>query len=50
MSVSVSRQAIEPTGTLHLHTQDLADLIAEISLNGAPVVIGHSFGGLILQK
>jgi len=35
-------------GTLDSHAKDLGDLIAEFPK--APVVIGHSFGGLILQK
>ncbi|KAF5840806.1 esterase-like protein [Dunaliella salina] len=35
-------------GTLDSHCQDLGDLIAEFPK--APVVVGHSFGGLILQK
>lgn len=35
-------------GTLDVHAADLASLIA--TLGQPPVVVAHSFGGLILQK
>lgn len=43
-------------GTLDVHAADLATLVPVIQQSSspgggrAPVIIGHSFGGLILQK
>eukprot|EP00199_Chlamydomonas_sp_CCMP681_P001695 CAMPEP_0119109338 /NCGR_PEP_ID=MMETSP1180-20130426/17853_1 /TAXON_ID=3052 ORGANISM="Chlamydomonas cf sp, Strain CCMP681" /NCGR_SAMPLE_ID=MMETSP1180 /ASSEMBLY_ACC=CAM_ASM_000741 /LENGTH=378 /DNA_ID=CAMNT_0007095081 /DNA_START=30 /DNA_END=1167 /DNA_ORIENTATION=- len=37
-------------GTLDSHAKDLSDLIAEVFPTTPPVVVGHSFGGLILQQ
>ncbi len=37
-------------GTLDSHARDLADLISHVFPDTPPVVVAHSFGGLILQK
>lgn len=35
-------------GTLDSHAQDLAEVVQE--MGAAPVMVAHSFGGLIAQK
>ncbi|GFH28730.1 AB hydrolase-1 domain-containing protein [Haematococcus lacustris] len=46
-SYAVSLRA-QVAGTLDSHAADLADLISNFPQ--PPVVVGHSFGGLILQR
>lgn len=43
----VPEQDCKAAGTLASHAQDVADVVG--ALGRTPVMVGHSFGGLILQ-
>ncbi len=42
------REGLKVGGTLQSHADDMASFIA--TLPAPPVLIGHSFGGLVVQK